>query len=497
LYELVAKAAFFKNDLRFLLNSARLQHDRDPLKKRIPLIDPSDIYLNLTYQAISKYSNNGVLKFIKDIESEKDHLDPNDIIVIDKTPSFLPTVAGIIVTEFQTPLSHLTILGLNRKIPICAYKSAFDNVAVKKFDRQKIFFTVKSDSFFIEPANDINNNHGIRKAINLQADLSVDTLTEVKYMDKKAYRYVGNKASNFGILYKLSKKAKFKVPEAAFAIPFYFYKQHIEKSAAKAFINKVLYDTAIRSRMDSLKIYLASIRNEIINTPIDSGLLMAVNAKIKTLGDYAALRFRSSTNAEDAKGFSGAGLYASETGKINSSKKPVDKAIKEVWSSLWSYEAFSEREYYSIQQENVYMGILVHRAFPAENVNGVAITKNLYRTESYGFVINAQLGDEKVVKPKNGNRCDQFICYPNNVNNLYENKNAVDIISFSNLNNGKLIMTDIEIQNMANQLEIIKQYFYNQSFTNKPYLDFGLDVEFKLDGDNRDLYIKQIRIYND
>jgi len=95
LYDLVSNASFLKHDLRFLLNSARLQHSRDTLGKRIPLIDPSDIYLNLTYQAISKYKKIGVLKFIKDIDREKNNLDPNDIIVIDKTPSFLPTVAGI------------------------------------------------------------------------------------------------------------------------------------------------------------------------------------------------------------------------------------------------------------------------------------------------------------------------------------------------------------------------------------------------------------------
>ena len=402
-----------------------------------------------------------------------------------------------LVTEFQTPLSHLTILGLNRKIPICAYKSAFDDTSVLKFNHKKVLFTVKSDSFSIEPAVDINNFHDKRKTTNLQADLSVDTLTDIKYLDKKAFRYAGNKASNFGMLYKLSRKASFKVPEAAFAIPFYFYQQYIEKTTVKKLLNKVLSDTSIRSNKDSLQSYLKLIRDEIVNTPIDSTLLNTVCTKIKFLGDFTSLRFRSSTNAEDAKGFSGAGLYSSETGKLNSSKKPIDKAIKEVWASLWSYEAFSEREYYAMQQENVYMGILVHRSFPSENVNGVAITKNLYRNESYGFVINAQLGDERVVKPKNGNSCDQFICYPNNVNNLYENKNAVDIISFSNLNNGKLMMTDAEIQNLANQLEIIKNYFYDQSFTSKSYLDFGLDVEFKLDGENRNLYIKQIRYYND
>lgn len=78
-----------------------------------------------------------------------------------------------------------------------------------------------------------------------------------------------------------------------------------------------------------------------------------------------------------------------------------------------------------------------------------------------------------------------------------KNKNIVDIITQSSLNNNKLVMTETEIQKLANQLEIIKKYFVNNNYTNKWYLDFGLDIEFKLDEKNRELYIKQVRHYND
>jgi hypothetical protein len=58
-------------------------------------------------------------------------------------------------------------------------------------------------------------------------------------------------------------------------------------------------------------------------------------------------------------------------------------------------------------------------------------------------------------------------------------------------------MTDAEIQHLANQLEYIKQYFANRIFLYSDYTDLGPDVEFKLVGEKRGLYIKQIRIYND
>jgi phosphoenolpyruvate synthase/pyruvate phosphate dikinase len=156
-----------------------------------------------------------------------------------------------------------------------------------------------------------------------------------------------------------------------------------------------------------------------------------------------------------------------------------------------------EREYFNIDHERVYMGILVHRSFPTEEVNGVAITKNLYRAGNYGFVINAQLGDQSVVKPNDGVICDQLICYPQEANELYNNKNDIDVITISNLNNGNLTMTEAEIQNLADQLDIIKQYFNNHFYPRIEYLDFGLDIEFKLDGEQRVLYIKQVRFFND
>lgn len=403
----------------------------------------------------------------------------------------------MIVTEFQTPLSHLSILGKNRKIPICAYKNAFSDSLIRKYNNQKILLSVSSDTFFIDPIKSADISVPNLKPVYIEYDLTVKGLVDVEDLNKRTVFYTGNKASNFGLLYKISKKATFKVPESAFAIPFFYYDQHVKQSKADKLIYKILNTKEIRYNRDSLVSYLAQIQDLIMEFPVDSMLIEAINAKVVSLGSYTSMRFRSSTNAEDAEGFSGAGLYTSETGKLNSKSKSFERAIKKVWASLWSYEAFVEREYFNISHDNVYMGVLVHRSFPSEEVNGVAITKNLYRNGNYGFVVNAQLGDESVVKPKAGNICDQFICYPDESNELYDNKKDIDVITISNLNEGKLVMTEDEIQNLANQLEVIKSMMRFYKYSKKDYLDLGYDVEFKLDGEGRTLYIKQVRYYND
>ncbi len=494
MYELVKNSTFASEKLCFLISNPRLKKLQDSLITNIAVIEPSEIYGNLTYQPISKFDNTGVLRIVEDIEKVKNPVKPNEIIILKTLPNYLPAVAGVIVTEFQTPLSHISILGQNRKIPICAYTNIFNNTEIKKYLGKQVRLTVKADTFLIEPdTSKINNTPKV--GIDLKADLSVDSLIDIQYLNRNSSSVVGTKATNFAILYDLSKNADFMTPECAFAIPFYFYVQHTKKSRADRLIHNLIHN--IPENQKRVEKMLLVIRKRIINTHVDPVLLKEVEKKMTNNLGYSRFRFRSSTNAEDLKGFSGAGLYASKTGELNNPKKSIEKAIQSVWASLWSYQAFSERVYFNINHENLAMGILVHRSFQHEKVNGVAITKNIYRNISNGFLVNAQLGDESVVRPKPGVTCDQFICFPAKSNIIYKNKIVIDILTYSSLNDNQLVMSEKEIQNLANQLEVIKKHFTGNDINTLAYLNIGYDVEFKLDGKSRQLYIKQVRPYND
>ena len=490
IYALVEETSFIRGHV-FLLNNPRLQAMSQQLNKRISSISPYQIYTNLRYQAISKYSNVGTLRFVDSIDVA--HTSEEDIIIVKQIPNHLPPVAGVIVTQFQTPLSHISILGANRKIPICAYKNAFTDKNLLAYKNKQVRFSVKADTFYFA----LDKTACKRKQnvlLSIEQNLRVDSIVDIRYLNAKSSCFVGNKAANFAELYKISKHAKFKTPEHAFAIPFYFYKQHLIQSKAQDLLDQLF---AYKGNDVQLKNeYLRQIRERIKNACVDSSLLVTVNHKLAKGKDFRGYRFRSSTNAEDCKGFSGAGLYASKTGKLNSKKKPVAKAIKKVWASIWSEKAFYEREYYCIDQKNVAMGILVHRSFPNEKVNGVAITKNIYRENSNGFLVNAQLGDENVVSPSSGVICDQFLCFPQQSNAIYKNKVVIDVITYSSLNANNLVMHKDEIQHLANQLDLIKRHFTGK-VDKWTYTRIGYDVEFKIDGDNRQLYIKQVRPYQE
>ncbi|AUC76089.1 PEP/pyruvate-binding domain-containing protein [Olleya sp. Bg11-27] len=498
-YDAIKEATYFEN-FNFFLNTSRLEKLRSVLG--IPAISASDLYGDQTYQAVSAQKSYGCLKFVAVDSLKQNNITKHDIIVINQPILELPITAGVITTILQTPLSHISVLGKNRQIPIAAYTKAMQSDILKSFDNQYVSFEVTLDTFYIKPISKEQFERKTKKkkkeTLFLETNTSVKHLIDVDDLNQNSINTVGGKAANFGVLYDLAKKEQFKIPESAFAIPFHFYDTHIKTSGADILIKQMIYDFKINQDTKALTKQLKAIQKKIKKAPLSPDLIAKVEAKIKSLGDYTRMRFRSSTNAEDIVGFSGAGLYDSKTGIVGSEKKSIEKAIKKVWSSLWYERAFLERDYFNIDQNSIAMGILVHRSFPNEKANGVAITKNLYRKNYLGNVINVQLGEASVVQPEDGVTCDQVICYSGSSSKLYNDKRIVEIISHSNLNNGDLVMTEAELINLSEQLEKIKKhYYYNVYKSKQKYLAFGLDIEFKLDSDDRELYIKQVRYFND
>ena len=493
LHNRVAETSFLTPDVKLILNSARLINSESKLT--IPFIKPEEIYKNQNFQSVSKFTGKGKLRKIELSELSNSSIDEDDIILINGTPLQLAGVSGIITTDLQTPLSHLSILGQNRKIPVMALKDAWDDENINSLIGKQIELTVSIDGFTISETNGLSNPKKERKRLYLKKNLNEKELIKAKDFNRKTANYCGYKAENFGILYQLAEKMDFSVPEAAFGIPFYYYQQHAEKSEVIGLIAQL-------ENHSNPKELLSTIREKIKSTPVDSTLILNIENQLEGMSSFNRFRFRSSTNAEDMKGFSGAGLYSSKTALTGSNivekdeGKTIENALRKVWASLWKDSAYDERAYFNIQQEDVMMGILVHRSFPDEEVNGVAISKNLYRENNLGFVVNAQLGDSSVVQPNPAITCDQFICYPTQESGFYTQNQTIEIITTSSLNDFNLVMTSDEIYRLANVIQGIKKYFYYRDFTSATFNEYALDFEFKLEKDSRELYLKQVRPFN-
>ena len=337
-----------------------------------------------------------------------------------------------------------------------------------------------------------NVDIGLRKKIELKFNLNRKNLITPKNYKRFFSDAIGNKANNFMFLERNADRIGYKTPEHSFAIPFQWYEEHLHKINFYSILEKLEAETNKSNQI----VWLDSIRNLIKTTKISESHLAQIDSLIQTQNVYKRFRFRSSTNAEDAKGFSGAGLYDSKTGILGDSIKSIENAIRKVWASAWTAKAFFEREYFNIKQSDVKMGILAHRSFPNEELNGVAITKNLYREDYYGFVLNCQKGDVSVVDQNDSLTAEQMIIYPKDLISQNGNQSTYDVITYSSLSQGKLLLTDAEIEKLAKILKQIQsQYQFGHSNFSSSFLGPSLDLEFKIDKSTRELYIKQIRPY--
>ena len=132
------------------------------------------------------------------------------------------------------------------------------------------------------------------------------------------------------------------------------------------------------------------------------------------------IRFRSSTNVEDAEQFTGAGLYDSYSGCLmddmdgdtagpcqcdpaETKERGVFRAIQKVYASFYNDDAYLERLMHRVDETQVAMGVLVHHSFPDEEemANGVATptyTFTIYSTNVTGDMVT-QLGADSVTNP--------------------------------------------------------------------------------------------------
>lgn len=503
--------SYFGKEVRVLVHREGLYADL--LKKEVPLISEAELYAGMQYQALNKGVSYGYLRRVSFDSIEQSQLGPKDILVTNGTPNDVPPLAGMLTSHFQTPLSHISILCKNRGTPLAAFKQ-IKALELNELWGQPVKFAVRIDTLWIEKATKKEveehwEKHSKKRAIDIKLDTSKTGIIPLKKMSASMSAVIGAKAANFGSLHKaiLSSNASAKTPEGGFAIPISYYFQHLQQHHLKTYIVHTLGEIGEKGDAKEL---LKRIRDTIEQMPINQALLALVDQQLEENPEFRKWRFRSSTNAEDLKGFNGAGLYSSKSAHLDSEKKTVERAIKKVWASCWSERAFLERSYYQIDHWKVGMGILVHRSFPDEKANGVIISANLYDPNNAGIVINVQLGEASVVAPDSGVVCEQVIYTTSDY--LSSRPLSIQYISKSSLTNGALVLSEEDLKNIAEAVGKVKEYFFEnvdphwsgtQSMTQgfrrfteiRDFYDFALDIEFKIEGDGHTLYLKQVRPY--
>jgi phosphoenolpyruvate synthase/pyruvate phosphate dikinase len=303
---------------------------------------------------------------------------------------------------------------------------------------------------------------------------------------------VGGKAANFGELRDID---GITVPDGL-VVPVHYYRQFLEQNGFDAEIAAMLADPAFQADGNVRRQRLAALQEVMRAAPVDADLVAALEARLVAAFPGTRMRFRSSTNAEDLDGFTGAGLYDSVGGAVGDPDSPPVQALREVWASLWNARAFEERAYASIAHTDVAMAILVHPAYTDESANGVAITANLFDPAPGGedaFYINAQLGETSVVQPPaSGIVADQLLYYfqyANQPATYYAHSNLVPA--------GQGVLSRRELFALGQALDAIRDHFRALYDPPDGYGQLPMDVEWKRvgTGEASRIEIKQARPY--
>jgi hypothetical protein len=509
-YNKIADSSFFGNELYFHPTSQTIEKTAKGLPSSVKLISTDDLFKDIDYQPLNYGTSFGQLAFYTAVSLDTAYVGFREIVVLDEVPNDISVTAGIITETFQTPLAHINVLSQNRGTPNMGLRGAFSDSVFRAFEGMWVRFTVGPSDYSVtqvtkEEADKWWDEHkpatvGIAKMnLNIKDLTDVEDVLDLEKMSlcdaiDSAIPAFGGKASHYSAFPHMDST---KVPfPKAFVIPVYFYWQFMEQNGFNKRVVDLLADAGFQDSPKFRDSCLKALRSDMLAAPVDKTFEKALLAKLNDEYYGIRMRFRSSTNAEDLDGFTGAGLYTSVSGDPNDPKRPVLDAIRTVWSSVWYFRAFEERSYRNIDHTSVGMALLVHKSFPDEEAGGVAVTANPFDQSGLepAFYINVQAGDLSVVLPDPSITTDQILYYFD-----YSGKPIVYLAHSNQIPDSMTVLNSNQINQLGKALKAIHEFFYK--CYGGPGKWYAMDTEFKFDQPENDpngepvLFMKQARPY--
>jgi len=489
------------------------------------------LYGALTEQLLNPGVAFGTLRRLSPEDLENTVVSYTDVLLLTRLPNDLPIVGGTITEELQTPLAHVNVAARARGTPNLALLGASDHPDLAPLlvgDGQLVRFEVTTTGWSVRAAT-LDEAQAFWESRSPEpfvpeSDLTVEGLRDFDDLGFADAVAVGVKAANIAELHHL-------LPDVApdgFAVPFSAYDHFmataetnllrcndartdcVKEGRAEAvceaarslclppngaetlydLVDRLLADPGFQADATLREASLDGLRWIIRHVPVDADFGDDLDAHVVArFGADARIRLRSSTNAEDLPTFSGAGLYSSY-GADATGDDLASRDIRKVWASAWNWRAFEERAFWNIDQRAIRMGVAVHPAYPDEAANGVLITRNLADPTIEGFYVNVQKGEVAVTNPQSGVVPEVFTI-------VGKPGGGVQVIRqrFSSLSPGAPLMTSAEVAKLYLAALKIREHFaplYGESPGH-----FAVDLEFKLNGPDRALAIKQARPYHD
>ncbi len=452
-----------------------------------------------------------------------------DIVVIEEAPTDVERVVSAIVTGTrQGALSHLNVRSASRGTPNCFIADPLD--ALADWADTLVHLTCGEADWSVEAGDEADawdwwdalrpDPVEVCAPDTTTPDMPDLLEAPVATAEERAAAVCvwGSKGTNLATLYQLPDVVDEEHRYRGFLVPMSAYRAFVEDhgwtvdlgdgEAEHSFAETLdawnadatfLSDPALRRER------LLALQDAMRTAEVDPDLVEAVTSRIvETWGsDEVMVRFRSSSNAEDALGFSGAGLYESESACAadetdgdsrgpsrcdpdKDDERTVSDALRTVWASLWNPEAWEERDWYGIDQDRVAMGILVNDRAEDEQASAVAFSGNPGAEGDDRYLVNAQAGEVSVVSTDPG-------VWPESELLTVEDGAVVDITRVATSSEADEVLSDAELAELGGLLWAVAAAFPVDE-TVPEGRDLLWDTEWKVLSDGR-LVIKQIRPY--
>lgn len=528
--------------------TAALQGRADELLAAgVAMLDPSRLRPGFAAETYVEGEGYGYLRLATD-ETDVENAGPRDVLVVDAAPNDLGLVAGLVTRVPQSLGSHVNLRLREKGIPSAAVASVFENAVIAALADRLVHVSARGTRVEITPARleDAEAFWSVNRP-NVgepESDLDVTelrALADLSAADAGAY---GTKAANLG---ELSGVLPAENRVSGFAIPFRAYADFMAETGLDLEVESVLADETVRTDAAHKRARLETLRDQIraaeISPDLAQSLARAISAAYGEAGAATRLRFRSSTNAEDLPGVSGAGLYDSRSGCLGddldaddtgpsaclteeheaflraelarrqqelalhperpflseliadlesdlADEKSAWRAIRRVWASLWNVRAFDDREYYGIDHRSVFMGIAVHPSFVGEQLEAVVVTglepdaaQPLYRVVS-------QRGEIGVVRPIDPDARPEILSFRRDE---ADNPVEITLVQRSSLSeDGAPLWSDARVTELAELLFDVQDHFSVSVYPQIAPLMLDIEVDVTMDGRT---VIKQARPY--
>ncbi|MFT7121914.1 MAG: hypothetical protein ACJAZ9_002102 [Neolewinella sp.] len=451
---------------------------------RIPIFLEGDLYEGIDYLALNQTEGFGRLRLMEPGERPNSR----DIVVYQTIPNDLPRVGGIITTVIQTPLSHVNLRALQDNVPNAFIRGALDDPDFLDLIGQNVYYRADADSYTIRAASpqEIDDWYDALRPDSTQVPHRDLTVTLIFPLDDISFEQApafGAKTANLSTMRDFGFPLH-TIPDG-FGIPLYFYDEYMKHNGFYEQAQALLDNPAFLSDFELQEALLNDLRDDIEDGDVPEWMFNAFTEMQNGFPEGTNIRCRSSTNNEDLPRFSGAGLYDSKTHKTTEGH--ISKTIKEVFASLWTFRAFSEREFFRIDHLQVGMGVLCHPNFKEEVANGVGVTIDpVYDTEGT-YYVNTQVGEDLVTNPEGFSLPEEILIDIDGFG-----PTGYEILRRSNLAPpGEQVLTIEYLDSLRDYMEVIHAEFgrlYNAADNS----DFGMDIEYKIDS-SAALVIKQAR----